>query len=199
MPERRRWRLGRSTASDNDLVAAARREYLTPRDVFGPARQLYGRVHRSDSGIYLLVAPHLGEGDPVVAVGWARNDHWAVRIWGFDGHGFTNDYEEDAAEAEPPSLRVLGWPWPLTYADVLAAARDRTSRRVMVTARYRGTDGAFQSHVIEAGPRVMFHYDDPDPQPSDRAAAVELGLGGPRWEQHLAEVHAINEENARGR
>jgi hypothetical protein len=62
------------------LLAASRAEYLTPLDQFGPSRHVYGRVHQADSGVYLLVAPRLVSGDPVFAVGWARNDYWAVQI-----------------------------------------------------------------------------------------------------------------------
>lgn len=69
----------------------------------------------------------------------------------------------------------------------------------MVSARYRFTDGGFESHVIHAAPRVAFHYDEPDPEPADTAVAVELGLGGRRWDQHLAEIKAINRENSRRR
>jgi hypothetical protein len=65
----------------------------------------------------------------------------------------------------------------------------------MTVARYRATDGGFTSHEISAAARVGFHYDDPNPQPCDIASAVELGLGGKRWERHLAEVRAVNREN----
>ena len=62
----------------------------------------------------------------------------------------------------------------------------------MVSAGYRMTDGGFTSCVIHAAGRVQFHYDDPDPQPGDTVAAIELGLAGDRWERHLAEIRAIN-------
>lgn len=70
------------------LLAASRAEYLTPLERFGPSRHVYGRVHQAGSDVYLLVAPRLGPGDPVAAVGWARNDYWAVQVRGFDGYGY---------------------------------------------------------------------------------------------------------------
>lgn len=173
----------------------SREEYLTPRDHFGPSQQVYGRVFRTDGGIYLLVAPHLGPGDPVFAVGWGCNDYWAVRAWGFDGNGYRSECDPAAPVTTAPSLESLGWPDPLRYAETLACAKKLAGAPVMVTAGYRLTDGGFESHVIRAAPRVEFHYADPNPGPDDAAIAVCLGLGGPRWEQHLAEIRAINQEN----
>jgi hypothetical protein len=177
------------------LRAASRREYLTPRDRFGPTHQVYGRVYGAGRGLYVLVGPHLGPDDPVFAVGWARNDYWAVRVWGFDGEGFRNDFDADAPGTDEPSLAADGWPHPLRYAETIARAEHRSPRRVMTTAGYRLTDGAFTSHEVLAASRVKFHYADPNPAPEDTPVAVELGLGGRRWEQHLAEVRAINREN----
>ena len=145
--------------------------------------------------MYLLVAPHLGTNDPVTAVGWARNDYWAVQIWGFDGYGYRNECDPLEPAADAPSLENLGWPHPLGYADTLAQAGRLSEKPVMVSAAYRMTDGGFTSHAIRAATRVEFHYDDPNPQPSDTVAAIELGLAGDRWERHLAEIHAINREN----
>lgn len=65
------------------LLAASQAEFLTPLDRFGSSRHVYGRVHQTSSGVYLLVSSRLGLNDPVTAVGWARNDFWAVQIWGF--------------------------------------------------------------------------------------------------------------------
>jgi hypothetical protein len=177
------------------LLAASRVEYLTPLDRFGASRHVYGRVHQAGSGVYLLVAPHRGPNDPVFAVGWARNDYWAVQIWGFDGYGYRNECDPLESAADAPSLASLGWPHPLSYADTLAQARRLSGNPVMVRAGYRMTDGGFTSHVIRAAARVEFHYDDPNPQPSDTVAAIELGLVGDRWERHLAEIRAINREN----
>jgi hypothetical protein len=132
----------------------------------------------SCSGVYLLVSPVLGPNDPVAAVGWARNDYWAVQIWGFDGYGYRNEYDPLEAAADTPSLESLGWPNPLSYAKTLAHAKRRSDRPVTVNAAYRMTDGGFTSHVIQAADRVEFHYDDPNPQPSDTVAAIELGLVG---------------------
>ena len=177
------------------LLAASQLEYLTRLDRFGASRRVYGRVHQAASGVYLLVAPHLGPGDPVFAVGWARNDYWAVQIWGFDGNGYRNDRDPLEPTADGPSLASLGWPHPLSYANTLAQARRLAGKPVMVSAGYRMTDGGFTSHVIRAAARVKFHYDDPNPQPGDAAAAIELGLGGETWERHLAKIRAINREN----
>ena len=179
------------------LVAAARREYLSPREDFGPSEFVYSDVWRTTAGWYLVLAPHLAEGEPVRAVGWARNDHWAVRIWGRLGHGFRNDHPADAAGAPSPSLVGLGWPHPLEYATTLAAAKARSRRPVMVTAQYRMTDGAFISHVIKASERTDFHFADPNPAPAASAVAVEIGLAGRRWEEHLAAIAAVNEQNRR--
>lgn len=179
------------------LVAASRAEFLTPLGRFGPSRHVNGRVHQASSGVYLLVAPHLGPDDPVFAVGWARNDHWAVQIWGFDGYRFRNDCDPLEPAADAPSLGSLGWPHPLSYADTLAHAGRLSGKPVMVSAGYRMTDGGFKSHVIRAASRVEFHYDDPNPQPGDTVVAIELGLGGDRWERHLAEIRASNRENQR--
>ena len=195
-----RWGLGRrsaSAATKGALLAASRQEYLTPRDRFGPTQHLYGRVHRSEAGVYLLVAPHLDANDPVFSVGWARNDYWAVQVWGFDGNGYRNDCDREAIATDAPSLAALSWPDPLSYAETLACAKRLSDEKVMVSARYRFTDGVFESHVIHAAPRVKFHYDDPNPKPTDTAVAIELGLGGRRWEQNLAEIRAINHENSR--
>jgi hypothetical protein len=145
--------------------------------------------------VYLLVSPHLGPDNPVYAVGWARNDYWAVRVWGFHGYGSRNDYDPLEAAADMPSLESLGWPNPLSYATTLAHARRLSGNPVMVSSTYRLINREFSSHTIRAANRVEFHYDDPDPQPSDTAVAVELGLGGDRWEQHLAETRAINRQN----
>jgi hypothetical protein len=184
----------RST-EDPALLAASRVDFATPLDEFGSARHVYGRVHQAASGVYLLVAPRLGPSDPVAAVGWARNDYWAVQIWGFDGSGFHNDCDPVEPASDAPSLASLGWPHPLSYAHTLAHAKRLSGRPVMVSAGYRMTDGGFTSHVIRAAARVEFHYDDPNPQPSDAVAAIELGLGGDRWERYRAEIYAINRQN----
>ena len=193
------WGAGHSDPSSPDepaLLTASRAEYLTPLDRFGPSRHVYGRVHQADSGVYLLVAPpHLGADDPVFAAGWARNDYWAVQVWGFDGNGYRNDCDPLEAAADEPSLASLAWPHPLHYAQTLAHAKKSSGKPVMVSAKYRMTDGAFTSHEIHAAPRVTFHYDDPNPEPADTVAAIELRLGGDRWERHLAEIRAINREN----
>ena len=120
-------------------------------DRFGPSEPLYGRVYRSEAGVYLLVAPHLGANDPDISVGWACNDYWAVQVWGFDGDGYRNDCDRDAVAAGAPSLEALGWPHPLSYAETLARATRLSKGPVMVSARYRFTDGGFKSHVILAG------------------------------------------------
>ena len=180
------------------LLAASRAEYLTPLGRFGSSRHVYGRVHQAVSGVYLLVAPKLGTDDPVFAVGWARNDYWAVRVWGFDGYAYRNECDPLEADADAPSLGSLGWPHPLSYADALAQATRLSGRPVMVISVYRTIDGAFASHVIRAAARVQFHYDDPNPRPGDTVAAIELGLAGDRWVRHIAEIRAINRENQRG-
>jgi hypothetical protein len=189
-------RRGAHLTSESALLAASRHEYLTPRDRFGPARQLHGRVYKSEAGVYLLVAPHLGAHDPVFSVGWARNDYWAVRVWGFDGNGFRNDFDPDAVATDAPLLQTLGWPHPLGYGETFACAKRLSDEPVMVSARYRFTDGEFESHIIHAAPRVTFHYDEANPRPADIAVAIELGLGGRRWEEHLVEIKAINRENS---
>jgi hypothetical protein len=66
-----------------------------------------------------------------------------------------------------------------------------------VTNRYRLTDGAFDSHEICTAQRVKFHFANPNPRSQDVAVAVEFGLGGRRWEQHLEEIRTINRLNAR--
>jgi hypothetical protein len=109
------------------------------------------------------------------------------------GHRNECDPLESAADA--PSLRSLGWPHPLTYADTLAQAKRLSRKPVIVSARYRMTDGGFTTHLIHAAVRVKFHYDDPNPQPNDTVAAIELGLRGDRWERHLAEIDASNRQN----
>lgn len=196
----RLWRRrGAASAPTPALLDLSRQEYLTPRDRFGPNRHVYGRVHKTAVGVYLLVAPHLGENDPVFTVGWARNDYWAVQVWGFDGNGYRNDHDPDEPPAEPPSLRTAGWPDPLSYAETLACAKRLSRAPVMVSAGYRFTDGGFMSHKIHADPRVAFHFADPNPEPADTAVAVGLGLGGERWEEHLAEIRAINRENSQRR
>lgn len=175
---------------------AARREYLTPRHVFGPSELVYTNVSRTSEGWYLLSAPHLAAGEPVHAVGWARNDYWAVRVWGTAGNDFHNDHDPLAGGTAAPSLEPLGWPHPLTYAATLAAAKAR-SGPVMVSAGYRFTDGSFRSHQIHAGERMRFHFDDPNPDGAATAVAFELGLGGRPWDEHLAAVKEINEQNRR--
>jgi hypothetical protein len=177
------------------VLAASRVEYLTPLDRFGASRHVYGRVHQAASGVYLLVAPHRGPNVPVTAVGWARNDYWAVQIWGFDGYGYRNDCDPLESATDSPSLGSLGWPHPLSYADTLAQAERLSGKPVMVASVYRMPDGGFTSHVIRAAARVEFHYDDPNPEPSDTVAAIELGLVGDRRERHLAEIRAINRQN----
>ncbi len=190
-----RARLRVPAGAEDPLLAASRREYLSQRDRFAPTHHVYGRVHGHGRGLYVLVAPHLGPGDPVVAVGWARNDYWAVRVWGFDGEHFRNDFDADAHGADEPSLVADGWPHPLGYAETIARAKRLGRHRVVTTAGYRLTDGAFTSHGVWAAPRVKFHYEHPAPDPEDTPVAIELGLVGPRWEEHLAEVRAINREN----
>lgn len=192
-------RRGAPAETKGALLAASRQEYLSPLDRFGPSEPLYGRVYSSEAGVYLLVASHLGANDPVFSVGWARNDYWAVQVWGFDGDGYRNDCDRDAVAADAPSLEPLGWPHPLSYAETLARAKRLSKGPVMVSARYRLNDGGFKSHVIHANPRVEFHYDEPNPKPADTAVAIELGLGGRRWKQHVAEITAINRENGRHR
>ncbi len=193
-----RARLGLPTGAENWLLAASRWEFLTPRDRFGPTHHVYGRVYGSGRGLYVLVAPHLGPGDAVFAVGWARNDYWAVRVWGFDGSGFRNDFDADAAGTDEPSLAADSWPHPLGYAETIACAKRLRRHRVMATPSYRLTDGGFTSHEVWAAPRVRFHYANPNPEPEETPVAIELRLGGPRWEQHLAEVRAIPRENGFG-
>ena len=139
----------------------------------------------------------MGPNNPVFAVGWARNDYWAVQIWGFDGYDYRNEFDPLEVATDPPSLASLGWPEPLSYQETLAHAKARSGRPVMVTAGYRLTDGEFTSHVIQAPDRVKFYYDDPNPQPADTVAAIELGLAGDRLDRHLAEMRASNRENQR--
>jgi hypothetical protein len=176
------------------VLAVSRVEYLTPLDRFGASGHVYRRVHQAASGVYLLVAPHRGPSVRVIAVGWAHNDYWAVQIWGFDGYGYRNDCDPVESATDAPSLGSLGWPHPLSYADMVAQAKRRSAESVMTISVYRTTDGGFTSHVIRAA-RAEFHYDDPNPHPSDTVAAIELGLVGDRWERHLAEIRAINREN----
>jgi hypothetical protein len=178
-------------------VALSRREYLTPRSRFPPSRPVYGRVFETEAGNFLLVGSHLGPDDPIHTVGWARNAYWAVRIWGFDGYEFRNDCDPDAAASAAPSLAELGWPDPLTYALTLQRAKECSREPVMVTNRYRLTDGGFESHEIGTAERVKLHFGNPNPRSKDMAVAVEFGLGGRRWERHLAEIRAINRLNAR--
>lgn len=179
------------------LIAAARREFLTQREEFGPSGLVYADVCRTPAGWYLVLAPHLTEGEPVRAVGWARNDYWAVRIWGRSGHDFRNDYDPEVGGVPAPSLAPLGWPDPAEYAPTLAAAKARANRPVMVTAGYRMTDGSFISHEIKAPDLTDFHFADPNPAPAAIAVAYEIGLAGRRWDQHLAAIAAINEHNRR--
>jgi hypothetical protein len=188
---------GLGSRAESALLTASRAEFLTPLDQFGSARHVYGHVHEAGSGVYLLVAPRLGPNDPVAAVGWARTDYWAVQIWGFDGRGYHNDCDPLEPAADAPSLSSLGWPHPLSYAATLARAGQLSGKPVMVVSTYRTTNGDFKSHVIRAAARVKFHYDDPNPQPGDIAAAIELGLVGDRWERHQAEIRTINRGNQR--
>jgi len=83
----------------------------------------------------------------------------------------------------------------LSYADTLAQAQRLSGKPVKAGSVYWAVGERFTSHVIRAAARVEFHYDDPNPQPGDIAAAIELGLVGDRWERHLAEIRAINREN----
>jgi hypothetical protein len=188
-------RNGPGNPEEPALLAASRAEYLTPLGQFGLSRHVYGCVHQAGSGVYLLVAPRKGPGERVHAVGWAHNDYWAVRVWGFDGHAYRNERDPCEPASDAPSLEILGWPHPLRYADTVARAARLAGKPVMAIAHYRTTHGGFISHEIRAAARVRFHYDDPNPQPGDTASAVELGLTGNRWERHLAEVRAINREN----
>ena len=139
------------------LLDAARREYLTPRRDFGPSDLVGRNLARTTAGVYLQLAPHL-EGEPVHSVGWARNDFWAVRLWSRSGHACRNDNDPQASGAPMPALETLGWPQPLTYAEALAAAKERAQAPVMVTAGYRLTDGSFTSQTIEAAKRARFHF-----------------------------------------
>lgn len=171
-----------------DLLAAARAEFLSPLTLFGRSRHVYGSVYRTEVGVYVIVAPHLGTDDPVRGVGWARNDFWAVQVWGFDGHRFHNDYDAQEQAGPAPSLHGLGWPEPLTYRETLEHAKRDTNRRGIVGANYRMTDGGFQSHEIRATDALSFHYDDPNPNPGDSAVAIEFRLRGKSWERHLSKV-----------
>lgn len=118
---------------------------------------------------------------PRLLRGLGANDYRAVQIWGFDGNGSHNDCDPRESPADPPSLGSPDWPHPLSHANTLAQAKRLSAKPVMVTASYRTTDGGFTSHVIRATSRVEFHYDDPNPQPGDTAAAIEPGLAGDRW------------------
>ncbi len=91
----------------------------------------------------------------------------------------------------------MGWPHPLSYAETLARAKRLSEKPVMASASYRMTDGAFTSHAIGAAPRFEFHYDDANPQPTDTVVAIELGLGGDRWDRHLEEIREVARENQR--
>ena len=180
---------------ESPLLAASRAEFPTPLDRFGASRHVYGRVHQAGGGVYLLVAPRLGPSDPsprwagrAMTIGQSRSGALTVAAT-------ANDCDEVEPASNAPSLASLGWPHPLSYADTLAQAARLSGRPVMVRSVYRMTDGGFTSHVIRAAARVEFHYDDPNPQPGDIAAAIELGLVGDRWERHLAEIRAINREN----
>ena len=186
---RRRGGGDESTPEPLDLLTAAGAEFLSPLTRFGRSHHVYGSVHRTDYGVYLVVAPHLGPDDPVVAVGWARNDFWAVQIWGFDGHKFHNDYDPDEQQSHPaPSLAKLGWPDPLSYRATLTHAQQGEDRRGVVGANYRMTDGGFMSHEIRAGQALSFHYGDPNPDAADAPVAIAFRLRGKRWEQHLAKT-----------
>ena len=119
-----------------------------------PFSAVYGRVHQASSGVYLLVSPRLGPNDPITAVGWARNNYWAVQIWVSAGRGYRNECDPLEPAADAPSLESLGWPHPLSYAGTLAQAQRLSKRPVMASAGYRMTDGGFTSCVIHAAGRV---------------------------------------------
>ena len=99
------------------LLAASLAEWATPLERFGSTHHVYGRVHQSDAGVYLLVSsPSIGPDDPVWGVGWARNDYCAVKVWGFDGDAYRNEYDKHESAADAPSLESLGWPHPLSLS-----------------------------------------------------------------------------------
>lgn len=49
--------------------------------------------------------------------------------------------------------------------------------------------------MIHTASRVKLNYDDPNPQPDDTVAAIELGLAGDRWERYSTEIRAINRQS----
>ena len=148
----------------------------SPRAEFPPSRMVRNRIFACGEGIYLLTNPNFGEGDPVRAVGWAESDYWAERVWETPFSG-----QLDALTAQwgdPPSLRFLGRPKVLSFANVHDFEKTQPGARkaIMLVAKYRLSDGAFLHHVINGTDGITYFYASDEPLPEDLPVALEIRL-----------------------
>jgi hypothetical protein len=148
----------------------------SPRAAFPPSHMVRSRIFACDEGIYLLTNPKFGEGDPVRAVGWAESGYWAERVWETPFSG-----QLDAPTAQrggPPSLRFLGRPEFLSFANVYDFEKSQPGARkaTVLVAKYRVSDGAFLYHVINGTDGVAYFYASAEPLPDDLPVALEIRL-----------------------
>jgi len=165
-----------------DLPTIIRKLRWTPRAAFPPSvtlsmGSLGTGIFTCGDGLYLLSNSDYGEGDPVVAVGWAESDYWAKRTW--DNPPFRGDLTAPQPEwRPPPSLAFLGRPQPLSYASIrdFEGAQPGARKATLLDATYRMTDGAFLYCTINGAQGITYVYASNHPKPNDEPVALEFQL-----------------------
>ena len=161
-----------------DLEPFIRRWRWSPRSAFPPSTLLGGdHLFTCGSGVYLVTNSNFGQGDPVLAVGWAESDYWAHRAW--DRPPFRGDLHPLPPEwGPPPSLAFLGRPARLGFQALrkFEAAQPGAATVTLVTAGFRFPDGAFLSCEIHAEDGITYFYASPNPKRDDQPVAIEFEL-----------------------
>lgn len=160
-----------------NLVTAVQHPRWTPRSKFPPSNSIGNDVFACTAGIYLVVNPDFGGGDPVRAVGWAESDYWASRVWAVPP--FRGELIPPPNQwGSPPSLAFLGRPEDLSFATVLEfeQEQEKARRETLVTVNYRMTDGAALCCSLAGAGGVTYYFGSSNPKPTDLPIAYELQL-----------------------
>lgn len=161
-----------------DLETLVRYPRWTERNVFPASVHLGDRVFACGEGVYLMINPNRGRGDPVRAVGWAESDYWASRA--FSVPPFRGDLVAAASPQwrPPPSLAFTCRPEPLAFEAVCSFERSRegASSAIFLNANYRLTDCGFISCRVDGVDGVSCIYASHDPEAGDEPVAIEIRL-----------------------
>lgn len=160
-----------------DLATLVMKKRWSRRAEFPASSCIDDRLFSCGNGIYLRTNPYFGEGDPVLAIGWAESDYWAIVAWGHPPLPAEDDPPLPSWRP-PPSLEFLGRPDALNFDRIrLFEASQPSARTVnLVTGAYRLTDGSFRYCSINGSNGITYIYGTPNPRKDEEPVAVELWL-----------------------